>query len=203
MRKTAHWLHRQWLWPARFCRCPEGRPAMPLSEYDRRGLRLSALALHKPHRRALRRFTDRLRVSHVVLLSLHERLHVCRRDQLRVVPNCGELARPIMSAGTRLHRHNAPRQGREERQHLVPPELLAEHDPAARIRTVNLKNRLGQIDADCANLAHGRLLQWCFNTSTLAHRCRQGASTPTLLIAMCSVPFPSLCGLHPHNVSAP
>ncbi|MCM3681278.1 hypothetical protein, partial [Sphingomonas paucimobilis] len=43
-----------------------------------------------------------------------------------------------------------------------------------------LKNRLGQIDADCANLAHGRLLQWCFNTSTLAHRCRQGASTPTL-----------------------
>lgn len=26
----------------------------------------------------------------------------------------------------------------------------------------------------------GRLLQWCCNTFTLAHRCRQGASTPTL-----------------------
>tara|TARA_R110002072_G_scaffold164455_1_gene317430 strand:- start:284 stop:556 length:273 start_codon:yes stop_codon:yes gene_type:complete len=23
--------------------------------------------------------------------------------------------------------------------------------------------------------------KWCFNTSTMAHRCRQGASTPTLL----------------------
>src|SRR5665213_1807275 len=46
---------------------------------------------------------------------------------------------------------------------------------------MRLKNRLGQIKADCANFTHGRLLcSGVFNTSTLALRCRQGASTPSL-----------------------
>jgi len=45
-----------------------------------------------------------------------------------------------------------------------------------------VKTDLAQIEPYCANLTRGRLLQWCFNTSTLAHRCRQRASTPTVLV---------------------
>jgi hypothetical protein len=44
------------------------------------------------------------------------------------------------------------------------------------------KNRLRQIDADCANRTHGRLLQWCFfNTS---HSGTSMASIPMLLVKL-------------------
>ncbi|MBA7592789.1 hypothetical protein ES708_34983 [subsurface metagenome] len=150
------------------------------TEHHCRSLSLRALALDEPHRRALRRLANRFRVGHVVLLPLHKRLHVGWWDEPRVVTCHGYLARPVMSTGARLHRDHASRKCREERQHLITPQLLAEHDCATRTGAVNLENRFGQIDSDRANLAHGRLLQWCHNTSTLARRCRQGASTPTL-----------------------
>ena len=56
------------------------------------------------------------------------------------------------------------------------------HAPAAmarRINTVRLKNMLSDIQPDYANFRHGRLPQVVFNTSTLAHRYRRGASTPS------------------------
>src|SRR5919202_356031 len=43
------------------------------------------------------------------------------------------------------------------------------------LRTDHLRN----IKPDRASLSHGRLLWWSFDTSTLAHRCRRGASTPS------------------------
>jgi hypothetical protein len=44
-------------------------------------LSLGALGGDEPHRGPLGRLADRLRVGHVVLLPLHERLDVGRRDQ--------------------------------------------------------------------------------------------------------------------------
>lgn len=43
-----------------------------------------------------------------------------------------------------------------------------------------LKDVLGQIQADGANLRHGRLPLVALNTTILADRCRRGASTPSL-----------------------
>ncbi|MET3710864.1 hypothetical protein ABIC65_001566 [Sphingomonas trueperi] len=50
---------------------------------------------------------------------------------------------------------------------------------------VRMENGLGDIQPDCDSLRHGRLPQWCFNTSTLAHRCRRGASTPSAFLKTC------------------
>ena len=130
------------------------------TKHHGRCLRLRTLALNEPHRRALRRLADRLRVSHVVLLPLHERLHVRGRDEPRIVAQSSDLAGPVVRARASLHRHDAPWQRREEHQNLVTPQLLAQDRVTAPVRAVNLENRLGQIDADCADLPHGRLLQW-------------------------------------------
>jgi hypothetical protein len=45
-----------------------------------------------------------------------------------------------MSAGACFHSDHATRKCREERQHLIALQLLAENDGAARIRAVNLEN---------------------------------------------------------------
>jgi len=38
---------------------------------------------------------------------------------------------------------------------------------------------LRNVQTDRGSLLHGRLLRWQFDTVTLAHRCRRGASTPS------------------------
>jgi hypothetical protein len=42
-----------------------------------------------------------------------------------------------------------------------------------------LKDALGNIQTDGANLFHGRLLRVMLNTSLWHNRCRQGVSTPS------------------------
>lgn len=56
-------------------------------------------------------------------------------------------------------------------------------DLPARIRPVCMKNSLRNIQPNRANLCHGRVLLVVFNTSTVAHRCRQGASTPSAVMS--------------------
>ena len=46
----------------------------------------------------------------------------------------------------------------EEGQHLRPSQRLADHNLTGRVDPMNLKNVLGQIEADCANLHNGWLL---------------------------------------------
>jgi putative transposase len=46
----------------------------------------------------------------------------------------------------------------EERQQLISPQLLAEDHFARRIRAMRLEDRLRQIEPNCANFTHGRLL---------------------------------------------
>src|SRR3954470_24800909 len=78
-----------------------------------------------------------------------------------------------------LQRHKTGRLPREKLKHLGPHKALAEHHPAGRIGPVRLKYPLRNIKPYRASLAHGRLPWWLLNTTTLAHRCRRGASTPS------------------------
>jgi len=56
----------------------------------------------------------------------------------------------------------------------VPPQLLAEQDRSGGIGSVNLKNVLCQVQADCAHFSH-RCLPWVLiNTSTLTQLGRWG-----------------------------
>src|SRR3954462_1704347 len=84
---------------------------------------------------------------------------------------------PSSAPPTSLQRHKTGRLPREKLKHLGPHQALAEHHPAGRIGPVRLKYPLRNIKPYRASLAHGRLSWWLLNTTTLAHRCRRGAST--------------------------
>src|SRR6516225_2911019 len=45
------------------------------------------------------------------------------------------------------------------------------------IRSMHVEHILRDVQTDRGSLLHGRLLRWQFDTATLAHRCRRGAST--------------------------
>src|SRR4028118_952532 len=72
-------------------------------EYESGGLGLLTLGSHKAHGRALSRLADRLGISGIVLLALHERLHVSRRDQPDRMPERADLAGPMMGTAAGLH----------------------------------------------------------------------------------------------------
>src|SRR5262249_49515436 len=58
-------------------------------------------------------------------------------------------------------------------------EPLAEQHMPGSIRSMHLEHVLRNVQTDRGSLLHGRLLRWQFDTVTLAHRCRRGASTPS------------------------
>ena len=101
----------------------------------------SPLHRHEAHGRPLRRLADRLRVRRVVLLALHEGLHVDRRDQPDLMAELHDLPAPVVRARTRLHRHHAARLRSEERQQRPPAQRLAEHDRAVRPGAVQDRRR--------------------------------------------------------------
>src|SRR3954454_8485502 len=72
----------------------------------------------------------------------------------------GDLAPPIVSAATRLQGHCAGRQRGQERQQLAPAQLLAKDHRARAVGPMELKDVLGEIEADGAHRVHGRLLAW-------------------------------------------
>src|SRR4051812_34549889 len=87
-----------------------------------------------------------------------------------------------MRGAARLHANKARRQLGEERQHLAASQRLADDNLAPLIDRVNLKNALGQVEADRANTHRGWLLaRGRFDSfHTLALRCREREpSTPS------------------------
>src|SRR5919199_2229820 len=104
------------------------------AKHDRCGLRLLTLHGYKPHGWALSGLTDRLGIRSIVLLSLDERLHVSRRDELDRVAEFADLPAPVVGAGAGLHGNRAGRQSCEERQNLVTPQLLTEGHGTGCIR---------------------------------------------------------------------
>src|SRR4051794_16005362 len=130
------------------------------AEHDGSGLRLLTFHGHEAHGGPLGGLADRLSIGHVVLLSLDERLHVRRRDQLHRVAELGDLAPPVMGARTSLQGHRAGRKCCEERQKLGAAQLLAKDNSSRAVGSVQLKEVLGEIQSDGAHLVHGRLLEW-------------------------------------------
>src|SRR6185295_2775051 len=134
---------------------------------------------YKAHPRPLRRFADRLSIRHIILLPLDEGLHVSGWNQPHRVTQLAKLPRPVVRPATSLQRHKTGRLPREKLEHLGPHQALAEHHPAGRIGPGPLEDPRRNIKPYRASLAHGRLPWWLFNTTTLAHRCRRGVSTPS------------------------
>jgi len=64
----------------------------------------------------------------------------------------GELTGPVMCSTTCLQRYRATRLGREEIQQLSSADPLAEYRSTLLIRSVRVKNMLGDIQTDYDNL---------------------------------------------------
>jgi hypothetical protein len=69
---------------------------------------------------------------------------------------------PVVACATGLHPHEAWLKAFEKHQNLRPPEGAIERDLATIGDTVDLKNVLGQIKADCCNLHWVALLLGSF-----------------------------------------
>src|SRR5256885_1114372 len=67
---------------------------------------------------------------------------------------------PVVGARTRLHGHRTGRQRCQEREELAAAQLLAKDHRARAVSPMELKDVLGEIEADGANLVHERLLEW-------------------------------------------
>jgi hypothetical protein len=81
----------------------------------------------------------------IVLVALDVGFHVLGQHQ----PN---LTCPVMRRGTRFHAHQTRRQRLEERYHLAAPQLLPDDHLLVRVDAVNLKDVLGEIKTNRANL---------------------------------------------------
>jgi hypothetical protein len=101
------------------------------------------------------------------------------RDQPNFMAKLGKLTSPVMRSTTRLQRYRAIRLRCKEIQQLSSTDPLSEYHSTPLIRSVNMKDVLGDIQTDYDNFRNGRLPQVVLNTSTLAHRCRREASTPS------------------------
>jgi len=88
---------------------------------------------------------DRLGVVVVVLLSLHERLHIDRRDDPRLVTQLTQRPADKVSAEARLHANDARRQpskGLNERQSL---DLATKSDLAVGAKTNDAEDFLADV----------------------------------------------------------
>ena len=118
--------------------------------------RLSCLTLwrHEPHRWARGRLADSFCIGGIIFLPLHKGLHILRRHQLHLVPQCSQLTRPVMGRGAGFHANKAGRQLLEQLQQLPTRQPAPQHCLALRVDTVNLENRLCQIQPNNRYLLH-------------------------------------------------
>jgi hypothetical protein len=94
-------------------------------------------------------------VGSVCLSSFYVRLHINWRNQAHVVTERRDLARPIMRTAARLQSDQTRRKLLEKAQDLRSTQFPIEDRRALGVGAVNLKNVLGQIQADGGNLLHG------------------------------------------------
>src|SRR5829696_10296061 len=72
----------------------------------------------------------------------------------------GDLAPPVVGARAGLHGYRAGRQRCQEREELAAAQRLAKDHRARAVSPMELKDVLGEIEADGAHRVHGRLLKW-------------------------------------------
>ena len=94
------------------------------------------------------RGADRFRVIAVVLLPPHERLDILRADQLDLMPERLELARPIECARAGFDDHRARSDLRHGRQKLIPHHPALQDDAAVAVDAVELEHVLCDIHAE-------------------------------------------------------
>src|SRR3954464_2161701 len=133
---------------------------VPRAKHNGGGLLVRTLEGNKAHSGPLSGLADRFGIGHVVLLALDERLDVRRRDETDRMAELGDLAAPVVGAATGLHGHRAGRERGQEREELAAAQLLAKDHRARAVSPMELKDVLGEIEADGANLVHERLLEW-------------------------------------------
>ncbi|GCD76447.1 hypothetical protein NBRC3299_2739 [Acetobacter pasteurianus NBRC 3299] len=109
-------------------------------------LRFSAW-FDKAHFRLTGRNDDRFRISSIVLLALHERLHILRSDQSDLVTSSCQFASPVMRAPARFKNDQSRRLRGHELHKLLTTQLFAKHHLARTRSSMNLENVLCQINA--------------------------------------------------------
>src|SRR5437660_3002365 len=122
-------------------------------------LLLGRLGLDEPHGCPGDRLADSLGVGSIVLLPLDVRLHVGRRHQTHRMPERLQLARPMMRRSAGLNTNEARRQPLKEWQNVPALELTANDYITYRVNSVDLKNRLGDVETDCHDCLHVWLLR--------------------------------------------
>ena len=117
----------------------------------------------KAHRRPCHRFADPGGVGRVVLLPTHIGFDIGRRHHPWVMAELNQLARPMMGQTAGFHTDKTLGQLRKEDQHVLAPKRLGDDHAAKGVDRMNLKNMLGQIEANSRDrrqigdrLSHGR-----------------------------------------------
>src|SRR6516225_10632030 len=138
---------------------------LPAAMQHQARLLLFGLRRHKSHRRPSDRLADGARIVGIVFAALEIDLHIARRHQPHRVTERLKLAAPMVSSRTSLNANKARRQRCEKLQYFRSAEPLPDHHRAINIHSINLKNRLRDIETDRDNLAHGRLpSKWFVST---------------------------------------
>src|SRR5204862_7251943 len=117
------------------------------------------LGRHEPHVCSGDRLANGLSVCSIVPLPLDVRLHVGRRHQTHRMPQRFELARPMMRRSAGFDADEARRQPLKEWQNVPALELTANDYITCRVNSVDLKNRLGDIETNCRDRLHVWLLR--------------------------------------------
>src|SRR5215813_14840631 len=117
------------------------------------------LGRHEPHVCSRDRFANGLSVCSIVLLPLDVGLHVGRWHQAHGMPQRSELARPMMRRSAGFDTDEARRQLLKEWQNVPALELAANDHITCRVNSVDLKNRLCDVEADCRDRLHIWLLR--------------------------------------------
>src|SRR5271154_684577 len=130
---------------------------LPTAMQHQARLLLFRFCWHEPHRRSRYCLTDRSSIIRVILAALEVSLHIVRWHQPHRMAERLKLAAPMMCGRTRLNTNKAWRQGSEKLRHLSAAYPPADHHCAINIHAVDLKDRLRNIETNCANFAHGRL----------------------------------------------
>src|SRR5256884_3776491 len=122
-------------------------------------LLLECLGRHKPHVCSGARLAIGLSVCSIVLLPLDVGLHVGRGHQADLMPKRFELARPMMRRSAGFDADEARRQPLKEWQNVPALELTVNDYITYRVNSVDLKNRLGDVETDCHDCLHVWLLR--------------------------------------------
>jgi hypothetical protein len=100
---------------------------------------LHRLEWHEPPGRPLNRLANRFGIQEVILLGLHEWLHVLRRNQSHVVSLRDQNPPEVVRAAAGFHPHETGRQVRQRSNQLGARALSPNDNPAARIKADEMK----------------------------------------------------------------